>query len=266
MRRQVGGRCRKWVISTQQTSGKRECAASCVCGQPFSHGEARLQQWCNRNSHCAYVHVQCVNWGIAHDQELLPKHSTDQHAVETVIRQRECVRAAADTEVSCHMVPTRIKPPLRHPLMTIRTSSVVRRLFAWTKKSWTSSGSTQSRGTTSKIFEVPRTFNLRHRSSLRCSKRSMPFFVPSCITIPPPCLRNQHGKRLCSAAGSSWDGLLSMRRRATARTTWKPGSISSGQKIGQPFGPWHVRSVTLLLSTVQHAEQQQNKNSHASVR
>ena len=48
-----------------------------------------------------------------------------------------------------------------------------------------------------------------------------------------------------------------MRRRATARPTWKPCSISSGLKIGQPF--WYVLSVMSLLSTVQHADQQQNK-------
>ena len=50
-----------------------------------------------------------------------------------------------------------------------------------------------------------------------------------------------------------------MRRRATARTAWKPGSISSGlKKIGQSSGPWCVPSATLLLSKVQHAEHQQN--------
>ena len=121
-RRQIGGRCRKWCISTKQASDKRQYAACCMCGQQFSHGEARLQQWCNRNTHCAYVHAQCVNGRVAHDHELLPKQSTDQGAVETVIRQRDCViRASART---------RIKPPLRHPLMMIRTCSVVKRLFA----------------------------------------------------------------------------------------------------------------------------------------
>ena len=94
-RRQVGGRCRKWCISAQQTSDKRTCAACCMCGQQFGHGETRLQQWCSRNSHCAHVHAQCVNGSVAHDHELLPKHPTVQDVVETVVRQRECVNRAA---------------------------------------------------------------------------------------------------------------------------------------------------------------------------
>ena len=56
-RRQIGGRCRKWA------------AACCMCGQQFGRGEARLQQWSNRNSQHAYVHAQCVNGGVAHDHE-----------------------------------------------------------------------------------------------------------------------------------------------------------------------------------------------------
>ena len=49
-----------------------------MCGIQFSHGEARLQQWGNRETNHHYV----------------------QEAVETVSRQRESViREAADTEV-----------------------------------------------------------------------------------------------------------------------------------------------------------------------
>ena len=90
-RRQVGGRCRKW-------------AASCLCGQQFGHGEARLQQWSNRTSQRAYDHAQCVNGGVAHDHELHPKQPTDQDAVEYVTRQRDCVtQAAADSQI---LLPT----------------------------------------------------------------------------------------------------------------------------------------------------------------
>ena len=88
-RRQVGG-------STQQTTDKRKCAACCVCGQQFSHGEARLQQWSDRNSQRACVHAQCVDGGVAQDHELHPKQPTDQDAVEAVSRQRDCV---ADSEI-----------------------------------------------------------------------------------------------------------------------------------------------------------------------
>ena len=99
-RRQIGRRCRKWCISTQPASDKRKCAACCMCGQQFSHGEARLQQWCNRNTYGSYVHAHCVNGGLGHDHELRPKQAGDQEAVDAVARQRETIiRTAADTEV-----------------------------------------------------------------------------------------------------------------------------------------------------------------------
>ena len=86
-RRQVGGRCRKWAVSTQQIADKRKCAACCMCDQQFSHGDARLQQWFNCNSQRAYVHAQCVNGGVAH--ELHPKQPTDQDAVDATASHRE---------------------------------------------------------------------------------------------------------------------------------------------------------------------------------
>ena len=43
-RRTIGRRCRKWCISTQPVSGKRKCAACCMCGTRFTHCESRLQQ------------------------------------------------------------------------------------------------------------------------------------------------------------------------------------------------------------------------------
>ena len=46
-RRRIGGRCRKWVVSTQANS-KRTCAACTMCHNQFSPGEPRLQQWSNR--------------------------------------------------------------------------------------------------------------------------------------------------------------------------------------------------------------------------
>ena len=71
-----------------------------LCGKRFTHGEARLQQWGNRqtNHHC--VHAHCVNGGLGHDHELFPKQATDQDAVDAVTRQRDTItRTAADTEV-----------------------------------------------------------------------------------------------------------------------------------------------------------------------
>ena len=47
-----------------------------------------------------YVHAHCVNGGLGHDHELLPKLVGDQDAVDAVTRQRETItRTAADTEV-----------------------------------------------------------------------------------------------------------------------------------------------------------------------
>ena len=100
LRRMIEGRCRRWCIRAQPASGKRKCAACNLCGTRFSHGEARLQQWGNRqtNHHC--VHAHCVNGGLGHDHELFPKQATDQDAVDAVTRQRDTItRTAADTEV-----------------------------------------------------------------------------------------------------------------------------------------------------------------------
>ena len=47
-----------------------------------------------------YMHIDCVNGGLGHDHELLPKQAGDQDAVDAVARQRETnTRTAADTEV-----------------------------------------------------------------------------------------------------------------------------------------------------------------------
>ena len=99
-RRTVGGRCRKWCISAQPATGKRKCAACSLCGIRFTHGEARLQQWCSRDTTNHYVHAHCMNGGLQHDHELFPKQAADQDAVDAVTRQRDTItRTAADTEV-----------------------------------------------------------------------------------------------------------------------------------------------------------------------
>ena len=74
-RRTVGGRCRKWCISARPASGKRKCAACNLCGNRFTQGEARLQQWGNRETNHHYVHAHCVNGGLGHDHELFPKQA-----------------------------------------------------------------------------------------------------------------------------------------------------------------------------------------------
>ena len=99
-RRTIGGRCRKWCFSAQPPAGKRKCAACSMCGTRFTHGEARLQQWGNRQTNNHYVHAHCVNGGLGHDHELYPKLADDQEAVDAVTRQRDTItRTAADTEL-----------------------------------------------------------------------------------------------------------------------------------------------------------------------
>ena len=170
-RRTIGGRCRKWCISAQPASGKRKCAACSLCGTRFNQGEACLQQRGNRETNNHYLHAHCVNGGLGHDHELLPKLADDQEAVDAVTRQRDTItRAAADTEV--------LLPSAQDPDQALTA-------FAWMKKSWTSSGLNTSHETASKTCVARRMSNLPRGSGLRCSKPNTPFFEPSCTTTQP---------------------------------------------------------------------------------
>ena len=150
-RRAIGGRCCKWCISTKPASGKRKCAAFCMCGTRFTHGEARLQQWGNRETNHHYVHAHCVNGGLGHDHELLPKLADDQEAVVAVTRQRDTMtRTVADTEVLLPFAQDRIKPQQLRHLMMSETCLGVKRLsmdFQWFERvTW--DGIKDPRGTT----------------------------------------------------------------------------------------------------------------------
>ena len=96
-RRSIGGRCRKWVVSTQGPSltNKRKCAACMTCSKQFTPGEPRLQQWGCRDTQRAYVHALCITGGLKTDHELLPKNPTDTEARNSVARQRDSVLSAA---------------------------------------------------------------------------------------------------------------------------------------------------------------------------
>ena len=129
-RRRIGGRCRKWAVSTQQPADIRRCASCIICGLQFAHGEARLQQWGNRDSNSACVHAQCTNGGVAHDHELHPKLPADQDAVEAVPRHRDCVtQAAADSEILLPLTAGSDQASTAAP------ADDVKRPFDWTKKS-----------------------------------------------------------------------------------------------------------------------------------
>ena len=101
-RRSIGGRCRKWVVSTQDPalSNKRTCAACTICSTQFAPGEPRLQQWGCRDAQRSYVHDQCIKGGLKTSHEFFPKNSTDTEARDAVMRLRDSVLSAAeDAEV-----------------------------------------------------------------------------------------------------------------------------------------------------------------------
>ena len=201
-RRTLCGRCRKWCISAQPPTGKRKCAACCMCEIRFIHGEARLQQWSNRQTNHHYVHAHCVNEGLGHDHEL---------HVDAVTRQRDTItRTAADTEV--------LLPFVQDPDQA--STAAPPDVMSGMKRSWTSSGLNTSHGTASKTCVARRMSNLPRGSGFRCSKPNMPFFEPSFTITQPLRPQSQLGKRWCSAAGSFWDDPQSTPLRATVHTFW----------------------------------------------
>ena len=194
-RRTVGGRCRKWCISAQPASGERKCAACNLCGIRFTQGEARLQQWGNRDTNHHYVHAHCVNGGLGHDHELHPKQAADQDAVDAVTRQRDTItRTAADTEVLLPFAQdaeqaSTAAPPDDEPNLfgredALRMDEVIMDF----------SGSTRFHGTGSKICVVRHTFNVPRGSNLPYNKLNMPFFVPLLTTAHLPLPLNLPGK------------------------------------------------------------------------
>ena len=131
-RRMIGGRCRKCCISAQPTSDKRRCAACSMCGQQFSHGEPRLQQWCNRQT---------------------DKITTSMHTVlvEVLVTIMNCIQSKLWIKMQLMLSPANDKPssgqqqtqryfcPLHgvqlHLPMMSRTCLDVRRHSAWMKRS-----------------------------------------------------------------------------------------------------------------------------------
>ena len=101
-RRSIGGRCRKWAVSTQDSSStnKRACAACTRCGKQFAPGEPRLQQWGNRDTYRQYVHAHCIKGGLNANHEFFPKNLKDVDARGAVVNFRNnLLSAATDAEV-----------------------------------------------------------------------------------------------------------------------------------------------------------------------
>ena len=159
-----------------------------------------------------------------------------------------------------------IKPQQLRHLMMSETCLDVKRLFAWTMKSWTSNGLNASHGAASKTCVAQRMSNLPRGLGLRCSKPNMPPFELSYTVIQPLRPQSQPGTRWCSAAGSFWDDLQSTLPRATVHTSWMRDCSFFGLRIGLLFGPWYVLNVMLLRCKTQHAELISNKCSHEYVK
>ena len=262
-RHQIGGRCRKMVH--QHTANLRQTQvwlACCMCGIQFSHGEARLQQWGNRetNRHC--VHAHCVNGGVGHDHELHPKQPLDQEAVEAVSRQRETViRAAADTEVLLPLAQdpdqasTAASPPdddqdLFGREEALRMDEEIMD-FQWFQcVSWNSIK--DLRGTP--YVQHPRRFKFALQQAQHAILRAIMHNNPP---LWPP---SQLGNLLCSAAGSSWDGVLSARRKATVLTTWMPDS--SGLKTVQPWAMVRAECDVALVHSATRRTTTEQKHAH----
>ena len=155
-----------------------------------------------------------------------------------------------------------IKPQQPRHLMMSRTCLDAKRPSAWTKRSWTSTGSNTSRGTASKTCGARRTFNRPQGSSLLYNKLNMPFYVPSFTTTLPHWHQSQLGKRLFLAASSFWDDLQSMRLRATVHTFMMHDWKSFGLRTGQHFGPRYAPNVMSLQCRMPEAEQPRSKSSH----
>ena len=60
-----------------------------MCGNQFTPGEQRLQQWANRNTQRAYVHAHGITGGIGRDHERVSKAATDNEARDTVVPFRD---------------------------------------------------------------------------------------------------------------------------------------------------------------------------------
>ena len=181
-RRQVGGRCRKWAVSTQQTTNASVLPAACVVSN--SAMVKRLQQWSNRNSLRANVHSQRVHGGVAHDHEL---HQSNPRIRTQLKPLHDNVEAAADSEALLHFAPVSDQASTAAP--------------SEDDQSWTSSGSMRSRGTASKTSVAPRTFSHRQDLSLHYTRRNMPFYVPSRTRTPPSLASEPSWKALVL---SSW--------------------------------------------------------------
>ena len=267
-RRTIGGRCRKWCISAQPPAGKRKCAACSMCGTRFTHGEARLQQWGNRQTNNHYVHAHCVNGGLGHDHELHPKVADDQEAVDAVTRQRDTItRTAADTEVLLpfaqdpDQASTAAPPDDERDLFgreeALRMDEEIMDFQWFEHVTWDSIK--DLRGTT--YVQPPTRFRFALQQAQHAILRAI-----------------VHNNPTSPASESAWKALVLSSWLLLGRPAVNASESNCahfldarlelffGLRIGLLFGPWYVLNVTLLRCKTRHAERISNKCSHAYVK
>ena len=266
-RRTIGGRCRKWCISAQPPAGRRKCAACSMCGTRFTHGEARLQQWGNRQTNNHSVHAHCVNGGLGHDHELHPKVTDDQEAVDAVTRQRDTIaRTAADTEVLLlvtqdpDQASTAAPPDDELDLFgreeALRMDEEIMDFQWFEHVTWDSIK--DLRGTT--YVQPPTRFRFALQQAQHAILRAI-----------------VHNNPTSPASESAWKALVlnswlllgrpqSTPLRVTVHTSWIRDWSFFGLRIGLLFGPRYVLNVTMLRCKTRHAERISNKCSHAYVK
>ena len=222
-RRRIGCRCRKWAVSTQTASqfNKRKCAACTMCGNQFTPGEQRLQQWTNRNTQRADVHAHGITGGIGRDHELVSKAATERSEGHRRPLPGQWTQAAAAVEVVLpvheQMDDNSTEAPddddrLFDREEALRHDDAIMDLQWFNTIPWAEIEDLRGHGD----------------SGLPCSRRSTPSYEPLCTTdLPPPTL-NQHGRSFSSAVGSSWTGRRRTRRVPIAPASWRRVWNSSG--------------------------------------
>ena len=236
------------------TASNRQTQMCCpaVCAEYDSPtGEARLQQWGNRetNHHC--VHAHCVNGGLGHDHELHPKLADDQEAVDAVTRQRETITRyrstttfAQDPDQASTAAPPDDERDLFGREEALRMDEEIMDLQWFEPVTW---GQHQRLAwhdvcPTSHEVQVCVAASPTCHSPSHHSQKTQPLWPQS-----------QLGKRWCSAAGSFWDDPQSTLLRATAHTSWMRDWSFFGLRIGLLSGPWYVLNVMLLRCRRPHA-------------
>ena len=161
-RRRIGGRCRKWAVSSsQQTSAGAPPAVACSL-----HTEK------NDFNSGAIVTLTMPAYVLSVSTEvslMIMSCTQNDPGIRTLLRPSDAnvIASPRPLQTQRSFSPSRgalIKPPLLLLLMTIRVCLVEKRLYDWTRKLWTSSGLTRSRGTASRTSAAPRTFSHHHQA------------------------------------------------------------------------------------------------------